>query len=215
MAADLLALGVAAITAVSVSFFSPPIRVVGFLLLGIAVPGAVSVVIPGRRIWTRRALTAALTLTVATGGIVVIYHNPTPTTVRFSVPGKGDVISTCLVELRFDGKPNRDSAFVVATRQGSGLYYFEASVQQDPSGGPDSWRAQVQAGSKSRGLGERFELFVFAMDQDVARYLSTVRQDLDPTNTFWVARTPPPGVLAPAAATYIRRASGEDLTCPE
>lgn len=214
LAADLLALGLA-VAAVSGFFFSAPVRLVGFLLIAVAIAGAVAVFLPVQRPWIRQTLMAGLILTVAIGGGVVVYHNPTPATARFTVPRMADVIPTCRVELRFDGKPGRGRTFVVATRQGANLYYFEAAVQRDPSGGDQAWQAQVQAGSRSRGLNERFDLFVFAMDEDLAHYLSTVRQDQVPTNTFWPAPELPPGVNAPAAETFIKRAPTADPTCPE
>jgi hypothetical protein len=188
-----------------------PQRLIGYALCAIASLGMLGALTPWRLRWAHEAFRIVLALTVAITGVVVVLHNPPPSTVNIVDPAPGDVVPTCSIEVRFIGEPPRGQTFAVATVQGTSAYYFEGGVGRDPSS--REWRARVQVGFADQGLGERYDIRVYALDRKQAAYLSTMRQDQDSRNTWWTSIALPPGVGDPAGATFVTRATTADPTC--
>lgn len=126
-------------------------------------------------------------------------------------PTPGTTTPTCLVKVRFTGSVAENARFVLSTVQANSRHYFEADVRHDQTAG--QWVGEVQTGFKDRGLGERYEIEVYALDRELAAYLATMKQDDDPTNTWWTSRELPPGVTGPIAATFITRSKDPDPEC--
>jgi hypothetical protein len=188
-----------------------PQRLIGFGLYGIAGLAMLGALAPWRPRWVHEASRIVLALTVAIMGFVVVLHNPPPSTVNIVAPASGAVVPTCSVEVRFIGEPPRGQTFAVATVQGTSAHYFEGGVWRDPTSG--EWHARVQVGSSNKGLGEQFDIQVYALDKNLAAYLTTMRQDQDRRNTWWTSTALPPGVDEPAGAISVSRATDEDPTC--
>src|SRR6266545_320680 len=130
-------------------------RLIGYGLCGIAGLGMLGPLAPWRLRWAHEATSIGLALTVAVVGLVVVLHNPLPSTVNIVEPIRGTSEARCSIEVRFTGEPPRGQAFVVATVQGTSAYYFEGGVRRDPTS--REWRARVQVGSRNRGLGEEYD----------------------------------------------------------
>ncbi len=128
---------------------------------------------------------------------------PSPaTTARIDSPRTGAKVGSCMVDVRFRGKPAPGKAFVVATRHATEGYVFETELAEEPGGG---WTTSVQAGEKELHSDGRYTVSVYEHDKVQVDYLTRVVSYVEGEATYWPSPRVPPGMSAALDSVVVQR----------
>jgi hypothetical protein len=124
-------------------------------------------------------------------------------------PATGAKVESCMVDVRFHGRPGPGKKFVVAARHATQGYFFETDLVDDPRG--DVWTASVQAGEKDLDRDKRYTVSVFEFDRQQVDYLIGVVSLVAGESTYWPSSRQPPDTPGSLDSIVIERFKPDPL----
>jgi hypothetical protein len=123
-------------------------------------------------------------------------------TATIDSPQSSAVVGSCLIDVRFHGRPAPGKTFVVAAQNARSGFYFETDL---PRSQGDVYTGRVQAGGKALTADEKYTVSVFEHDKEQVAYLVGVVTEVEGDATYWPSLQSPPGLTAPLDSVIVHR----------